>query len=209
MASAFLSIVQKIIRKGNLKPHARQWRDACNRDGTGDLSSPASPTRKRSGSSAAIPPQARRNVWMAGSFWNRATSTISRRGETEYHQRNLRHPDGGPAHWPHVLQQPKSRLPVNHSKRNVAHHYDLSEKLFELFPRRGLAHSCAYWQSARHQPEWRRRSPRSGTSPPRFARAEPARVLEIGLAGAAWAMYLAESTDGVDFTGITLSARSS
>src|SRR3981081_2749720 len=37
--------------------------------------------------------------------------------------------------------------PVHRSRRNVAHHYDLSDQLYELFLDRERQYSCAYFQS--------------------------------------------------------------
>src|SRR5262245_58044198 len=42
---------------------------------------------------------------------------------------------------------------VGQSKANVAHHYDLNRKLFELFLDRDLQYSCAYFTSARESLE--------------------------------------------------------
>ncbi|MGO6908740.1 class I SAM-dependent methyltransferase, partial [Rhizobium ruizarguesonis] len=43
-------------------------------------------------------------------------------------------------------QQLKSRMPVNRNKHNVAHHYDLSAKLFDLFLDEDWQYSCAYFE---------------------------------------------------------------
>src|SRR5436305_11747269 len=37
--------------------------------------------------------------------------------------------------------------PVQRSRRNVAHHYDLSDQLYELFLDRDRQYSCAYFQA--------------------------------------------------------------
>ena len=42
-------------------------------------------------------------------------------------------------------QQIKSRLPVNRNRHNVAHHYDLDGKLFDLFLDQDWQYSCAYF----------------------------------------------------------------
>ncbi|MBB3443165.1 cyclopropane-fatty-acyl-phospholipid synthase [Rhizobium sp. BK379] len=103
-----------------------------------------------------------------------------------------------------AMQQLKSRIPVNHNKRNVAHHYDLSEKLFELFLDEDWQYSCAYFdppgigleeaQVAKKRHIAAKLNPQPGQ-----------RVLEIGSGWGGMAMYLAESTPGLDVTGITLS----
>lgn len=97
----------------------------------------------------------------------------------------------------------KMHLPVNHNKDNVAHHYDLSAKLFDLFLDEDWQYSCAYFnppgitldaaQVAKKRHIAAKLMPQPGQ-----------RVLEIGSGWGGMAMYLAESSD-VDVTGITLS----
>lgn len=104
----------------------------------------------------------------------------------------------------HVAQQQvKSRLPVNHNKRNVAHHYDLDGRLFDLFLDQDWQYSCAYFDP-----------PGIGLDEAQLAKKrhiaaklllQPGQnVLEVGSGWGGMAMYLAESS-GVDVTGITLS----
>uniref|UniRef100_UPI0016502870 SAM-dependent methyltransferase n=1 Tax=Enterococcus faecalis TaxID=1351 RepID=UPI0016502870 len=101
-------------------------------------------------------------------------------------------------------QQLKSRVPVNRNKHNVAHHYDLSAKLFDLFLDEDWQYSCAYFEP-----------PGIGLDEAQLAKKrhiaaklllEPNRhILEIGSGWGGMGMYLTEATDGADFTGITLS----
>lgn len=97
----------------------------------------------------------------------------------------------------------KGYLPVNHNKRNVAHHYDLSAKLFDLFLDEDWQYSCAYFNppgiSLDEAQLVKKRHIAAKLMP------EPGqRVLEIGSGWGGMAMYLAE-TCGVDVSGITLS----
>lgn len=97
----------------------------------------------------------------------------------------------------------KMHLPVNHNKSNVAHHYDLSAKLFDLFLDEDWQYSCAYFNP-----------PGIGLDEAQVAKkrhiaaklmAEPGhRILEIGSGWGGMAMYIAESS-GAEVTGITLS----
>jgi cyclopropane-fatty-acyl-phospholipid synthase len=101
-------------------------------------------------------------------------------------------------------QQLKSRMPINRNKHNVAHHYDLSAKLFDLFLDEDWQYSCAYFEP-----------PGIGLDEAQLAKKrhiaakmllEPnQRILEIGSGWGGMGMYLAEATPGADFTGITLS----
>lgn len=100
-------------------------------------------------------------------------------------------------------QQIKSRLPVNRNKHNVAHHYDLDGKLFDLFLDQDWQYSCGYFDPPGiHLDE-------AQTAKKRHIAAklllEPGQsVLEVGSGWGGMGMYLAESS-GVDVTGITLS----
>ncbi|MBB4006976.1 SAM-dependent methyltransferase [Allorhizobium taibaishanense] len=94
-------------------------------------------------------------------------------------------------------------LPVNHNRRNVAHHYDLSAKLFDLFLDEDWQYSCAYFNppgiSLEEAQLAKKRHIAAKLMP------EPRqRVLEIGSGWGGMAIYLAE-TCGVDVSGITLS----
>jgi Cyclopropane fatty acid synthase and related methyltransferases len=109
--------------------------------------------------------------------------------------------------WRGLLRIAEARVrhgvPVNRNQRNVAHHYDLSAKLFDLFLDEDWQYSCAYFNP-----------PGISLYDAQVAKkrhiaakllAEPGqRVLEIGSGWGGMAMYLAESS-GVDVTGITLS----
>ena len=89
------------------------------------------------------------------------------------------------------------------ARRNVAHHYDLDERLYALFLDSDRQYSCAYFES-----------PTASLDDAQLAkkrhlaaklRIEPgARVLDIGCGWGGLALYLAEHT-GARVTGITLS----
>ncbi len=94
-------------------------------------------------------------------------------------------------------------VPVNHNQRNVAHHYDLSAKLFDLFLDEDWQYSCAYFNPPGISLDEAQAAKRRHIAAKLLV--EPGqRVLEIGSGWGGLAMYLAESS-GVDVTGITLS----
>ena len=94
-------------------------------------------------------------------------------------------------------------VPVNHNRRNVAHHYDLSAKLFDLFLDEDWQYSCAYFSPPGISLDEAQAAKRRHIAAKLLV--EPGqRVLEIGSGWGGLAMYLAESS-GVDVTGITLS----
>lgn len=94
--------------------------------------------------------------------------------------------------------------PLKRSRDNVAHHYDLSRRLYELFLDRNMQYSCAYF-------------PRPGMTLDEAQEAkmrhiaaklllQPGhRVLDIGCGWGGMAVFLARHA-GVSVTGITLSA---
>ena len=99
--------------------------------------------------------------------------------------------------------QVNARLPVNRNRHNVAHHYDLNGRLFELFLDQDWQYSCAYFQPPGISLD------AAQTAKKRHITAklllEPGqKVLEVGSGWGGLGMYMAESS-GVDVTGITLS----
>lgn len=104
----------------------------------------------------------------------------------------------------HVLrQQLRSRLPVNRNRRNVAHHYDLDRKLFNLFLDEDWQYSCAYFQPRGISLDEAQLAKKRHIAAKLLL--EPGqKVLEVGSGWGGMAMYLAESS-GVEVTGITLS----
>ncbi|HTO29940.1 MAG TPA: cyclopropane-fatty-acyl-phospholipid synthase family protein [Pararhizobium sp.] len=100
-------------------------------------------------------------------------------------------------------QQLKSRLPGNRNQRNVAHHYDLDGKLFDLFLDHDWQYSCAYFDPPGITLDEAQLAKKRHIAAKLLL--EPGqRVLEVGSGWGGMAMYLAEMA-GVDVTGITLS----
>ena len=102
-----------------------------------------------------------------------------------------------------LAYQLHARLPVNRNRRNVAHHYDLDGRLFDLFLDTDWQYSCAYFQPPGISLD------EAQTAKKRHVTAklllEPGhKVLEVGSGWGGLGMYMAESS-GVDVTGITLS----
>ncbi|CCF18190.1 Cyclopropane-fatty-acyl-phospholipid synthase [Pseudorhizobium banfieldiae] len=94
-------------------------------------------------------------------------------------------------------------VPINRNQRNVAHHYDLSAKLFNLFLDEDWQYSCGYFNPTGISLYEAQVAKKRHIAAKLLA--EPGqKVLEIGSGWGGMAMYLAESS-GVDVTGITLS----
>jgi cyclopropane-fatty-acyl-phospholipid synthase len=105
--------------------------------------------------------------------------------------------------WRILVNQAGNRLPINRNKANVAHHYDLSAKLFDLFLDADWQYSCAYFEPRDISLDEAQRAKKRHIAAKLLL--EPGnRVLEIGSGWGGMGLYLTEAA-GVDVTGITLS----
>ncbi|MBB3394132.1 MULTISPECIES: cyclopropane-fatty-acyl-phospholipid synthase family protein [unclassified Rhizobium] len=206
MASAFLSIVKKLIRKGNLKLTLANGETHIVGDGTGDLVVVRVADEEAEKLIRRDPTLKLGEMYMEGRF-------ILERGSIydflEMVKQNTTNeifdiPMAALLISRIALQQLKSRLPVNRNKRNVAHHYDLSERLFELFLDEDWQYSCAYYNPPGISLEEAQVAKKRHIAAKLLL--EPnQRVLEIGSGWGGMGMYLAEAAPGLHVTGITLS----
>lgn len=93
------------------------------------------------------------------------------------------------------------------SKRNVAHHYDIGNDLYELFLDDDLQYSCAYWDFDRRGPDMTLEQAQADKKAHIAAKLDlrpGQRVLDIGCGWGGMALYLHHKT-GVEVLGITLS----
>ncbi|GGO13213.1 cyclopropane-fatty-acyl-phospholipid synthase [Iodidimonas muriae] len=95
--------------------------------------------------------------------------------------------------------------PARRAKRNVAHHYDLSNTLYRLFLDRGLNYSCAYFESPDDDLETAQNQKLRHIAA-KLALKPGMRVLDIGCGWGSMALWLAHHCD-VQVTGITLSTQ--
>lgn len=93
--------------------------------------------------------------------------------------------------------------PVPRSRRNVAHHYDLSDQLYELFLDRDRQYSCAYFLHPDDDIDAAQLNKRQHIAAKLLLR-PGMKVLDIGSGWGGLALYLA-SECGADVTGLTLS----
>ena len=91
------------------------------------------------------------------------------------------------------------------SRRNVAHHYDLSDELYELFLDYDKQYSCAYFTDPDNSLEQAQADKKAHIAA-KLALQPGQRVLDIGCGWGGMALYLHEVA-GVDVLGITLSER--
>ncbi|TCU19065.1 SAM-dependent methyltransferase [Rhizobium sullae] len=206
MASGFLSIVKKIIRKGNLKLTLANGETYAIGDGSGDLVVVRVADEEAEKLIRRDPTLKLGEMYMDGRFILEEGNIYDFLSMVKQNTTNeiFDIPMAARLVGRIALQQLKSRLPINHNKRNVAHHYDLSEKLFALFLDEDWQYSCAYFDPPGISLEEAQLAKKRHIAAKLLL--EPnQRILEVGSGWGGMGMYLAESTTGVDVTGITLS----
>ena len=92
---------------------------------------------------------------------------------------------------------------AGNSKRNVAHHYDLKDEIYELFLDSDRQYSCAYFTDPANSLEQAQADKKAHIAAKLHLKPGQ-RVLDIGSGWGGMAIYL-HQVAGVDVTGITLS----
>ena len=105
--------------------------------------------------------------------------------------------------WNHLRFKVARYNMVRKSKRNVAHHYDLSDKLYELFLDSDRQYSCAYFTDPSNSLEQAQMDKKAHIAAKLDCKPGMT-VLDIGCGWGGTALYLHEKT-GCDVLGITLS----
>ena len=93
--------------------------------------------------------------------------------------------------------------PATRSKRNVAHHYDLSGDLYELFLDSQRQYTCAYFNDEFDDIETAQRAKERHIAA-KLMLQPGQRVVDLGCGWGALSLYLAKQFD-IDVTGVTLS----
>ena len=102
-----------------------------------------------------------------------------------------------------LLRRWQQRNPVGLARTHVAHHYDLPDRLYDLFLDRDRQYSCAYFQNPGNDLETAQLNKRRHLAAKLLL--EPGhRVLDIGSGWGGLALYLAR-VGGGQVTGLTLS----
>jgi cyclopropane-fatty-acyl-phospholipid synthase len=94
--------------------------------------------------------------------------------------------------------------PVTRARTNVAHHYDLSGGLYDLFLDSDRQYSCAYFDRPGDSLDAAQHSKKRHLAAKLFLNRPGLRILDIGCGWGGLALYLAAET-GAHVTGITLS----
>jgi cyclopropane-fatty-acyl-phospholipid synthase len=95
--------------------------------------------------------------------------------------------------------------PVQRARRNVAHHYDLSSELYDLFLDWDRQYSCAYFDHPEQSLEVAQLNKKRHIAAKMLLDRPYLEVLDIGSGWGGMGLYLAE-TVGADVTGLTLSS---
>lgn len=98
----------------------------------------------------------------------------------------------------------KQHNPIGRARHNVAHHYDLSHQLYELFLDKDRQYSCAYFTSKDDSLEMAQESKKRHIAAKLLLDQPHLKILDIGSGWGGLGLYLAEKT-GADVTGVTLS----
>ncbi|MDL2401154.1 SAM-dependent methyltransferase [Rhizobium mayense] len=206
MASALFSIVKKIIRKGSLKLTLASGETHMIGDGSGETVAVRLADQQAEDAIARDPTLKLGEMYMEGRFILEQgdiyefLSLVKQNTTNEIFDLRMAALLIGRIAW----QQIKSRSPINRNKYNVAHHYDLSAKLFDLFLDEDWQYSCAYFVPPGISLDEAQVAKKRHITAKLLV--EPGqRVLEIGSGWGGMGLYLAEANPGLDFTGITLS----
>ncbi|MBT3401920.1 MAG: class I SAM-dependent methyltransferase [Rhodospirillaceae bacterium] len=122
--------------------------------------------------------------------------------------RNIRHFENYPLNrvftrLSRIARDLQQHNPIGHAQRNVAHHYDLSESLYNLFLDNDRQYSCAYFDSGNDSLEVAQEKKKRHLAAKLLL--EPGQtVLDIGCGWGGLALYLAQAAD-VRVVGVTLS----
>jgi cyclopropane-fatty-acyl-phospholipid synthase len=102
-----------------------------------------------------------------------------------------------------LLRRVHQYNPLPRARRNAAHHYDLSDQLYELFLDQDRQYSCAYFKDSTDDLDTAQINKKQHIAAKLLIRPGQ-RVLDIGSGWGGLALYLA-SECGADVTGLTLS----
>ena len=102
--------------------------------------------------------------------------------------------------WIRVIEQYN---PIGKAQRNVAHHYDLNDQLYDFFLDRDRQYSCAYFKTG-EEPLEQAQLDKKRHIAAKLLLKPGQRVLDIGSGWGGMALFLSQQF-GVDVTGVTLS----
>jgi cyclopropane-fatty-acyl-phospholipid synthase len=98
----------------------------------------------------------------------------------------------------------KQYNPIGKARQNVAHHYDLSGQLYDLFLDKDRQYSCAYFRSGEESLEQAQADKKKHLAAKLLFDRPDLKLLDIGSGWGGLGLYLAEA-GGCEVTGVTLS----
>lgn len=104
----------------------------------------------------------------------------------------------------HLVRRAFQFNPVSRSRKNVAHHYDLSGQLYDLFLDADRQYSCAYFKDPDDSLETAQLNKKLLIEKKLLLRPGQ-RILDIGSGWGGLALHLAQAADDVQVDGLTLS----
>ncbi len=102
-----------------------------------------------------------------------------------------------------MLRSFQQHNPVGKARQNIAHHYDLSRTLYELFLDEDMQYSCGYFLSPDDTLEVAQENKKRHIAA-KLDLADGQRILDIGCGWGGMALYLAQCAE-VEVLGVTLS----
>jgi len=105
-----------------------------------------------------------------------------------------------------VFRRIQQYNPVGKAQKNVAHHYDLSDDLYDLFLDSDRQYSCAYFDGTHNDLERAQMDKKRHIAAKLLLHEPGMKVLDIGSGWGGLGLYLAQQT-GADVTGVTLSTQ--
>ena len=103
-----------------------------------------------------------------------------------------------------IMGRLKQYNPIDRARRNVAHHYDLSSELYDLFLDKDRQYSCAYFANKDDDLETAQERKKRHIASKLLLDRPDLKILDIGSGWGGLGLYLAKET-GADVTGVTLS----
>jgi cyclopropane-fatty-acyl-phospholipid synthase len=103
-----------------------------------------------------------------------------------------------------LLRPLRTFNPIGRAKHNVAHHYDLSSTLYDLFLDRDRQYSCAYFSSDNESLDVAQDNKKRHIASKLLLGAGQ-KVLDIGSGWGGLGLFLARMMEGIEVSGLTLS----
>ncbi len=105
-----------------------------------------------------------------------------------------------------ALRRFQQRNPIGRAQRNVAHHYDLSDELYDLFLDEDRQYSCAYFKDPSDDLDTAQENKKRHIVAKLLLDKPHLRLLDIGSGWGGLGLYIAQKT-GTQVTGVTLSTQ--